>query len=488
MDNGCEEDRSTPICWNPDNKNDGSGAEGKTCIECLKDAHCPEDKPLCDLTKHVCVVKPQECPSNKPYWNDKLAACQDGKGTADVCCTVCYDSTAKDDERDVGCEQVKGIGVNLCVVPSNPVNDGKGTNGTKCTVCYDDATGAKKDMGCGGNTWKGKNICLTSGNKNDGKKTLGDSCVECLVNADCPSNKPYCDDHVCKTCETVSKAKKQDPLRRYYVKNETQDGCYVCVDNQKGRGVDLGCGGEKPVCVDSRKSDKYLKGGTNLGINGECYRACEGDDYCLNEKGECIKLDDYYDLYRDGKGYCRCYSEIVSKTVKDMGHTYPTEMGYSWNCKNDNDNWDTGKKRLNTQRARIYTVPTKPRNFYCPYWFEARGEADDYVDSDNSDGIGVPHASWSERHNNSLKDPKTGNWHRRAKTLVQGNKQQKKVVVRDRWACEVGYDGYFKFVLDEEKAKKQGIKYGSKKKEGINVDIDWGKKGKKGNPTWADKK
>ena len=86
----CKENPNKPICWNPENTNNRSGAEGNDCVECTTDEHCEEDK---ECKNNICVPKGrEEClDAKKPRWNAKLGACANG-GTADVCCTYCYDS------------------------------------------------------------------------------------------------------------------------------------------------------------------------------------------------------------------------------------------------------------------------------------------------------------------------------------------------------------------------------------------------------------
>ena len=398
VDSGCA--AGSPLCINKDadDVRIAYNVFGTGCTKCVNDqpgngidTGCTAEEPMCGAATNKAGVKCSACPDGQ-IWNEKLAACN-GAGDVNTCCAVCYDS-------DVN------------------------TN---------------KDAGCGEGANAGKPICLTPGRKNDGTGTNGTACHECLVDANCPTEKPVCNQQT-YTCEPC-------PSGTLYHNGE----CTVCYDNVRANGQDAGCGtgrfAGKPVCMKGSDTS-FIEGGTNKNgdncvecmndghcpsnkpycVNYTCV-AC-GDGHCIDSNNECIPLTKYDDIKRGANGQCECLAAVKTQTVDDAKNSYNggEELEKNYNC-----------DRLTTTRKRLYSIPV---NFYCERYMHVSdgATADDYVYSSNPSGIGSSskHDSWGEAHDNSI-SPRVSDGKIRNGTA--------KLVVSDRWAEEVGLKGYFYFTL-----------------------------------------
>lgn len=486
-DKGCvvgTEGEDNQLCKPITANGNGTQGFGNSCYVCYnnnydakegeKDDGCSSDKPLCEAAKdeygtvcHHCVNDKADAQKDSGC-SDEKPLCEAASNAFGTTCGVCINDK-KGIEVDMGCSAEKpmcngtedgGMGDACSNCPEGQVFN---ETTKECVPCYDSVSGTQSDAGC---VDPNKPICVTAGYKNDGTKTSGTTCYQCLENADCPSEKPICNEnnHMCEPCPTTT------PLWFNGV-------CAFCYDDVKANGQDAGCGvganAGKPVCFKANSKDtSFISGGTNK-IGDVCVE-CLNDGHCPTDKpfcrnytcenecpantcrtpdGQCIQTDTYIDLKRaSGSDLCECYDKLESTCVNDMGNS----------CKLSD--WDTSKKRRTSTRQRYYNVPKEKANFYCEYNFYAMGEADDFVVAKLSDGIGAnsAHDSWKEAHDNSIAP-------RRANTTVKGNAQQKKLVVQDRWLREVGYSGTFEFRL---KSAPKGMPHSGTKKN-ISVGIGW---------------
>ena len=581
-DTGCEQmaamAESKPICWGP-NDNNGSGASGTTCIQCVIDSDCAGDQ-HCDTDSHTCKT----CDAGKmwdpndrrcvPCFDDNTGAFQDkgcpmagtpqdrllckpfeggntgaGQGGVDENCWLCYNNKVDVNQRqgdpDDGCSDIKPLCQadqntygNDCKVCKNtkdkdeidagcwdesPLCNGsrQGDYGTQCCVCQDTESGKSTDLGCGGSgIWKDKPLCAVGQNNASG--AYGDSCAKCINDHESDIEKDTgCDDDAanrcnaafgqyghscvgqecpikdengnCVTCKDTQKVLNQDagcdeaarPLcvTPNYENNATQhagDKCVTCVDTRTGTTSDFGCGitgtktAGKPICLTANKDNNATKNEGTKCVeclkNSDCPKGSKCENYqckttcaspkCTLPDGTCIDPSTYVDLKRGANGACACYDRTESEHVSDQGNS----------CKIKD--WDKEDSRRTSTRQRYYKVPSNPGKFYCAYYFEADGTADDFVVASQSDGIGAKsgkngtHDSWKEARDNSIKPI-------RATHTVQGDNQQKKLVVQDRWLREVGYKGRFRFVLASAKGANGTVGHNGTKKKKVSVANGW---------------
>ena len=362
-DAGCGEGKwiGKPIC--DAGENTGNNKSGNSCAKCVNDNDGDTPDTGCDdPTKPMCNG------AENGGFGTECVGCPEGEiwNAKENKCVKCYDS-ASGSGQDANCD--KDPAKKICDAGENTGNN---KSGNGCNVCMDDQTGTTTDSGCGEGTWAGKPICVVAGHKNESSKLTGDSCVECFVNADCPSTKPFCDTengYVCSTCTEVSTRRGYDPLRPYYVKNDTQDGCYVCIDNKTGTTTDSGCGGtgvwkNKPLC-DSGTNDGKGKGANS------CKTACSG---CLDADGNCLNLGDYEDLEKDAAGKCKC--KALNKTFRfknpdkvSIKSDYSQSFNYKYASKNSN---------FLKHRSVAENAPSL-KKMYCAHEAEFHITADDCV-------------------------------------------------------------------------------------------------------------
>ncbi|MBQ4472011.1 MAG: type II secretion system protein [Alphaproteobacteria bacterium] len=427
VDSGCSED--TPICAVKDWKNDASKTFGHSCVKCINDKEGAVD------VDTGCTTEEPMCVADSGQGGTECTACPPGTipNPKTKECVYCYDSDTANASTDKGCQNA----MPHCDETKTTTVDGKAYKGA-CFLC--------------------------NGHYQSG------------ATLPCKSDKPFCHDKKeCLTCREISTLNNHNPLRTIW--SSEKQGCFVCVDDKANVGTDSGCSNDKRLCSDNAGSNKYATGNTKDGLNGICYQCitdkncvdlnigknyCSnhvcvncGGDHCIDHNGTCIALSSYIDIKRGNDGRCECYNTLKSEYVKDDGNTCAPKE------------WDTRKERRTSSRQRIYKVPKKPANFYCTYYFEANGEADDYVVSGQSDGIksggsGGTHDSWREAHDNWIEK-------KRANHTVHGEGKQKQLVVSDRWLCEVGYKGEFLFKI----ASKPGDTRSSGTKTGISVSKGW---------------
>lgn len=441
-DSGCDES-GKPMC------DAGNGAFGTVCHKCINDKSghavdtgCSDDLPMCQANSGAYGDECRNCPPETPVWSEKAGRC-----------VACQDSVSGK-ETDEGCSASTPI----CVTASNK-NDGTKDAGDRCAVCHDVSQNAGLDTNCTDE----KPMCtdMVSGH-------FGRLCKSCR---EVDATKPEMRNGVCATCFDTATSTTQDQgcgagtwAGKPMCGNTANNGqgsagtaCYKCYDSANGDAQDAGCPADTPVCV--TENGKY---------GNTCEKPCSGDNKCIdhaNRSGQgvdaCINVNSFIDIKRGSNGRCECYNQLVSDQVNDDQNSWDTACG-----KKDSD-WEKPNKRLTSSRERLYKVPSTPANFYCEYYFEAHGTADDYVVSGQSDGISSggkngTHDTWKERHDNSIA-------HKRATHTVKGANQQKQLVVSDRWLCEVGYKGKFHFVLA---SAPNGVAH-SGSKSGINVSKGW---------------
>lgn len=155
------------------------GAPSPACVECIEHAHCPGDRPRCDVTARVCVecLAPGDCDDERECTSDACTAgvcghepmpagapCTDGMcdGASEPTCLECLDGAHCDDGVECTIDECVG---GACISVS-------ASRGTECTdgVCDGDPSAPR--------------------------------CAPCASNADCADEfTPFCgDDGTCVVC------------------------------------------------------------------------------------------------------------------------------------------------------------------------------------------------------------------------------------------------------------------------------------------------
>ncbi len=208
-DAGCS--ATTPICSEGVTALTTTGDYGSVCKKCINDktgnqtdTGCTVDKPMCDGAEGQTGNECSNCPVGL-VWSDKFGAC-----------VPCFDSVGGTGQ-DTGCTTARpmckeGSGSdNVCVEcvtngncqeknPNSYCSNNQCHNCPSdkpywsskfnmCVACIDDMGGTTQDTGC----TAAQPMCLEGNGANS-------MCVECALDENCPSNKPFCVNYTCINC------------------------------------------------------------------------------------------------------------------------------------------------------------------------------------------------------------------------------------------------------------------------------------------------
>ena len=242
---GCE--NPYPACW----------VKEERCVECVSDSDCMNK--TCDIGRHVCVecVTDGQCPGR----------------TCDTTTNTCVDCTSSTqcttDPVLNSCNSahkcVDCVGTEGCSDADNPVC----VNET-CVACDDDIHCRDPDQ----------HKCLRQNH----------TCVECLTRADCPAERPACDEktHVCVECfaDTDCASGKHCLV--------PENRCVDCVDGWDCDDFNLGYCGPDYTCIPCVSGDNCAHFGAAKACDvetGACVQCLDdstcGENACIRTKHVC---------------------------------------------------------------------------------------------------------------------------------------------------------------------------------------------------------
>src|SRR5690606_18693288 len=143
---------------------DGNGTED-SCVECVQDVHCPQERPWCDGETNTCFkcVSDSDCGPETPVCDVAAGRCIGCSSDADcsvghplcdpttTACVACLDDQGCDDGNECTEDVCEANG---CVNP--PMEAGAscstgvctGGDDASCRGCEDVSSGADPDLGC----------------------------------------------------------------------------------------------------------------------------------------------------------------------------------------------------------------------------------------------------------------------------------------------------------------------------------------------------